>query len=333
MVIPSCVYRLLAHNEKPTETLTARDPSAKVTVFGHVRGRAKKTQFISTSASLKACKVFLKKAKAKKNRKYIIVEINLVELCKMRKDINIIDLTDNAVLNKHISANPNSPTRGYRYNVRKWATDTEEILLHVCEIPSMYMNVVIPDSHSMNSGHDCVKSDDESNSENCSSDDSDDEDDEDDLNEIDKDCNFYDLSEHDQDVMIDYQARHCGDYEPCSESDNEDNYSDYEPDYDSYNENNCSDYEPDYDSYNENNCSDYEPDYDSYNEDNCDDYEPDYDSYNENNCSDYEPDYDSYNEDNCDDYEPDYDSYNENNCSDYEQDIDSYNEDNRDDYE
>ncbi|XP_052799415.1 RNA-binding protein 28-like isoform X1 [Mya arenaria] len=171
LVIPSCVYRLLAHNEKPTETLTACDPSANVTVFGHVRGTAKKTQFISTSASLKACQLFLKKAIAKKNRKYIIVEINLEMLRKMRKDLNIIDLTDNAALNKHIPANPNSPKRGFMYNARKWATDTKEILLHVCKIPSKCMKVVCVthDSHSMNTVYDRVESDDESDSENCSS--------------------------------------------------------------------------------------------------------------------------------------------------------------------
>ncbi|XP_052811395.1 uncharacterized protein LOC128239018 [Mya arenaria] len=143
------VYRVLGPYEKSTEPLSARCPDGCVTVRGHIRRTCKTTQYISTSADLKANKSFLMKAKnylvsksLDRPEKYIIVRIDIKKLQKLKKAANIVDLTNQDTLDEHIPKSQTSPDRGFNYNCRLWATETQGVLISNCAIPVKCMKVV-----------------------------------------------------------------------------------------------------------------------------------------------------------------------------------------------
>ena len=85
----SYLYRVLRKNERYVESqgITAKHPQANVSVRKHVGyGSYGRSQYISTSASLKAVK---KLARLRRDRPKLIAKIN----CQRLRDVRYVDLT------------------------------------------------------------------------------------------------------------------------------------------------------------------------------------------------------------------------------------------------
>ncbi|XP_053406473.1 uncharacterized protein LOC128559251 [Mercenaria mercenaria] len=125
------LYRVLKPNEDPSNGIKADDPYADYTVMQHVgKGTYLNTQFISTSKTSEAMKVFAEHTKQyAKNEGTIgtrkIVEVDVRILRQYVPDCIYIDLTDQAVLNKYI---PNLPNK-LNTSARNFAHAFEEVLL------------------------------------------------------------------------------------------------------------------------------------------------------------------------------------------------------------
>lgn len=95
------LYRVLKRNEDVQKGLQARAPNDNVSVNDHVaRGSDYPSQYISTSATLPAARLFASKGW---NQLKTIVQIDVEKLKRENPDIIFIDLTDRAVLDHYIA--------------------------------------------------------------------------------------------------------------------------------------------------------------------------------------------------------------------------------------
>ncbi|XP_063420047.1 uncharacterized protein LOC134705212 [Mytilus trossulus] len=130
MPLPDYIYRVLRDDENTAEGLKARNPEANITPSSHIAGK-KVSQYISTTATLGAAKTFLGLSKARNKKKkivqktYRIVKINVKKLT----NVEIIDLSDPAVLDKHLPTDPwpEKPKKNSMF--RNWATKYGEVLV------------------------------------------------------------------------------------------------------------------------------------------------------------------------------------------------------------
>lgn len=124
------IYRVLRDGENIEEGLKARYPKAKIKPISHIAGK-KDSQYISTTTTLGAAKMFLGLAKDWNKKKkivqktYRIVKINVKELKNI--NVTIIDLSDPAVLDKYIPKDPKNPKHNSMF--RNWATKYGEVLV------------------------------------------------------------------------------------------------------------------------------------------------------------------------------------------------------------
>ncbi|KAK3609266.1 hypothetical protein CHS0354_001864 [Potamilus streckersoni] len=120
MTLEQYIYRVLAENEDPKQGLVARDPTAKIKVVQHILGQ-RKSQFISTTATLDAAKMFVGLVKKKFPKQNIrMVKIDVEKLMK-EKDVAIIDLTNTKILETYLPENAKM--------ARNWAIKYKEVLV------------------------------------------------------------------------------------------------------------------------------------------------------------------------------------------------------------